>query len=197
MKTCFESFLRALDGVEYDLTVLLDKPTVMFRALFSEHDTEESYYGDFTEGNVRSFHRQVDLALEAKDNFLLIEDDYYFLPNAGRIIADALADEGEFFITPYDHPGYYTENIHSYQRTLRLLGGHHWAHVISTTLTFGGKYGALLREHETMRKYGWADHPMWTDVTQRTSLYAPVPTLATHMETPHLSPSIDWSKQFN
>ena len=43
-----------------------------------------------------------------------------------------------------------------------------------------------------MKKYGWADHPMWLDITKRKKLYYPIPSLATHTEIEYLSPSIDW-----
>lgn len=192
---CFNSLIETLKNHKYDLVVLLDKPNTAFRELFEGYAVEESYYGDFTEGNINSFHRQMDIALEWGDDFIFVEDDYYFLPNAGKKMHDALNRLDGFF-TPYDHPGYYTEPIHAYDKEMVEYKGQEWQRVISTTLTFGGKIDALKREHEVMRTYGWADHPMWVDVTRRIPLYAPVPTLATHMETPHLAPEVDWGKYF-
>jgi hypothetical protein len=189
VKTCFTSFLKAFGGVDYSLKILLDKPNTEFRELFKGHDVEESFYADFSEGNTRSFHRQIDIALEKGKDFLFVEDDYFWLD--GKPVELALK-EVDGFITPYDHPGYYSEDIHSYDKKVRVMGNHHWQRVISTTLTFGGKYEHLKQEAETMKKYGWADHPMWLNVTKRLPLYSPIPTLATHMETPHLSPCVDW-----
>lgn len=187
VKYCFKSFLKAFEGVEYKLIVLLDKPNPQFRRLFRGHEVIESFHGDFNEGNIKSFHKQIDLALEHKDSFFFIEDDYYFLPNAGRVLSNVSLP----FWTPYDHPGYYTEDTHRYDREV-LIDGWHWQSIISTTLTFGGTFEALEQELNTMKRYGWADHPMWCDITQRVKLYAPIPSLATHMETEHLANLIKW-----
>lgn len=188
VKVCFSSFLRAFRGVDYKLTILLDKPNSDFRELFKGYDVEESYYSDFTEGNTKSFHRQIDLALKRKDKFFFIEDDYFFLPSAGKILSKVDLP----FFTPYDHPRYYDEEIHKYKKDVVISGNHHWQSVISTTLTFGGRYESLVSEADTMKKYGWMDHSMWCDITQRASLFSAVPSLATHMETPHLAPLIKW-----
>lgn len=190
---CFKSFLRAFEGVEYDFIALLDKPNSELRSVFEGYKTEETYYSSFTEGNVGSFHRQIELGLKSKDDFLFVEDDYLWLPESGKKVAAALKELP--FITPYDHPRYYDEEIHQYPREVEWVGNHHWADIMSTTLTFGGQYDSLKRESETMKKYGWADHDMWCDITQREKLYAPIPTLATHMETPHLANGVDWNLQ--
>lgn len=189
VRRCYESFLEAFKGVDYELKVLLDKPSAELREIFGP-DCEETFYGSFTEGNTKSFHRQIDLALEAEDDFLFVEDDYLWIPGAGKVIQDTLEELP--FITPYLHPGYFTEDTHNYKKEVRLVNDRVWFGVVSTTLTFGGKYQSLLEEHETMRKYGWADHPMWCDITQRIPLYTPANTLATHCETPWLAPTYDW-----
>jgi hypothetical protein len=191
VKTCFRSFLDAFTGVDYQLTVLLDKPNDSLHEFFAPYQVEETYYADFDEGNIRSFHRQIDLALEAKQPFFFLEDDYYFLPGAGEKLAAAI---NQFpLVTPYDHPGYYSEDTHDYKRNVQIVGGHHWQTVISTTLTFGGQHETLVAEAQTMKKYGWADHPMFCDITQRYSLWCPIPSLATHCEVPHLAPCINWT----
>lgn len=190
VKKCFASFCQAFQDLEYNLIVLLDKPTAVFRDIFKGHKAEETYYPYFNEGNVNSFHRQIDLALDHKTDFLFVEDDYLFLPHSGKKITEAVKELG--FITPYDHPGYYIEKEHEYKRQVTFTASHHWQTVISTTLTFGGRYEMLKKEADTMKKYGYADHYMWKDITQRHKLWAPIPSLATHMEEPHLAPGIEW-----
>ena len=196
VRACFDSFVSAFTDVNYDLVVLLDKPNKELRNIFNrtsrEKRIEESYYGSFNEGNTKSFHRQLDIVLEEKDTFLLVEDDYIFLPGSGKIIARAL--EMLPFITPYLHPGYFMEDIHQYKKEVILVDNQCWMGVVSTTLTFGGQYEYLLKEHEEMRRYGWADHPMWESITQRVPLYTPIPILATHCELPYLAPTYDWSQ---
>lgn len=195
VRICFNSFRDAFKGVKHDLIVLLDKPNQALRNIFEGiNKREEFFYPSFDEGNTGTFHRQIEIALERKDQFFFVEDDYYFLPESGRKIVEALKHFD--FLTPYDHPGYYREKIHKYKRDIKLIGDQHWQTVISTTLTFAGKYGVLREEFATMQKYGWADHPMWCDITKRYKLWSPIPTLATHMEKPHLSPCVDWAKIF-
>jgi len=186
VRACFGSFKEAFKGVKYDLVCLLDKPTPELREIFKDEETEESHYAYFAEGNVGSFHRQIELALERGKCYMFIEDDYFFLPGSGKILEKAVQELP--FLTPYDHPRYYDEKTHEYPREVILSAGHHWQSVISTTLTFGGGYGELVKEADTMRKHGWADHSMWVDITGRRKLYSPIPTLASHMETEHLSP---------
>ena len=186
----FGSFRKAFEDCAYDLVVLLDRPTDEMRAIFAGCQVEESYNSGLSVGNERSFHKQIKIALEAKQPFLFVEDDYYFLPDSGKKIITATQELP--FITPYDHPGYYTEATHLYKRAIRIVGGHHWGSVISTTLTFGGQYESLRDEAETMMKYGWADHPMWVDVTTRTPLYSAIPSLATHLESEWLSFVVKW-----
>lgn len=187
VKKCFGSFIEAFKG--YKPIILLDKPNEEFRELFKGYEVIESFHPDFTSGNVGTFHKQIDLALEAKEDFFFVEDDYFFLPDSGKKIVEAIKELP--FVTPYDHPGYYFEDTHDYKRNIKLIGNQHWQTIISTTLTFGGQYQALKEVHEKMRTYGWADHPMWVDVIKEYALWSPIPTLATHMETPHLAPGID------
>ena len=195
VKFCFRSFKKAFKDVDYELVVLMDKPNQDLRNIFKGEKTETSFYPDFNEGNTKSFHRQLEIALEKKVNFMFVEDDYYFLPHAGKRIVEAL--EWFDFLTPYDHPDYYKDKVHATGKLTRQIDGQHWQTVKSTTLTFAGRHDALKKEVETIKKYGWADHPMWLDITQRYNLWSPMPTLATHMETPFLSPGISLKTLLN
>lgn len=194
VQTCYNSFITAFMDVQPRVTFLIDKPTLDLVKLADacpfQHDIEIFHFNDFNEGNIGTFHRQLDLA-ENMDKVLFLEDDYYFLPDAGSTINLAL-DTLEI-ITPYDHPGYYTEDVHVCRgKQVKLAAGHHWQDVLSTCLTFACKGSFIKEEKETMKKFGWADHPMWCELTQWHTLWSPIPTLATHMEVEYLSPNIRW-----
>lgn len=196
VKKCFTSFKNAFKNVDCRLIVLIDKGNDKFNNIFKGEKIEQSYYPNFNLGNVGTFHRQIDIALCHEDNFLFVEDDYLFTPKAGKVIKTILDDYKDtepFFITPYDHPDYYTQSKFDYKREVKLIAGNHWQMIGSTTLTFGGKYEALLSEYKTMKKYGWVDEKMWSDVTQRYKLYSPIPSLATHTEVEFLAPVVKWS----
>lgn len=188
VKYCFNSFVTAFKGVDHTLKILLDKPDNKFRGLFKGYDVEESYHSGLSEGNVRSFHRQIDLALEHGECYLFVEDDYYFFPHAGMIMEQAV--QMFTLVSPYDHPAHYEGEFLAFGSSLVSVAGRHWRTIPSTTLTFGGGIETLAMEAETMKKYGWGDHPMFLDVTRRYPLYSPIPTLATHMEVGMLSPNV-------
>lgn len=194
VQICFASFLDAFSTVDYDLTILLDKPTNEYRDVFEGFEVEESYYSNFNEGNIKSFHRQIDIALEAYDDFMFCEDDYYWLPSAGQTIEKAIKELP--LITPYLHPAYFAEGQFDYKKTVKLVGDHVWMETMSTTLTFAGQRDVLRSESKVMKSYGWADHPMFCDITKRVPLYTPIPSLATHMEVEWLAPTVNWRDFF-
>lgn len=179
VKECFTSFKKAFRPLDFDLVVLLDKPTKKLREIFRGENVEETYHEGFDMGNTASFHRQVDIALSsAHKSFLFVEDDYMWLPKAGeKIIGNKLP-----FFTPYDHPDYYLGGIHDYEREVVVENNWHWQTVSATTLTFGGQTELLRKEEDTIKSYGWADYNMWTDLVRRHKLYAPMPTLAGHID---------------
>lgn len=187
LAVCFDSFKQAFAEVDYTLICLLDKPTPWLRDIYMGETTEETNYNGFDQGNTRSFHRQLDLALESGDRYLLVEDDYLWLPEAGKILSKCSLP----FFSPYDHPDHYAGEYNP-PNTLTLDAGRHWRKDVSNTLTFGGQPDALKQEFQVLKSYGWVDDKMWKDVTQRVPLYSPIPTLATHLETYTLSPNIDW-----
>lgn len=190
IKLCFNSFLKAFEGVDIDLTVLMDKPNDELRDIFKEYKTEESFYEGQMNSVVSSLHRAINIALSKKNNFILVEDDHYFLLGAGKKIEKAL--ETLEFVTAYDHPAHYDLNSYDYKRDVRLIDDQHWMTVLSTTHSFAGQYQALKEEAELIKSYGFRDHEMWCDVTQRKRLWCPVPSLSTHVEDGQLAPSIDW-----
>lgn len=193
IKVCFDSVIKAFPNAEY--TFLIDKPSVEIVDLADScprpHSIETTHHEDWGTGNMMSFRRQLEIAV-GLDKVLLLEDDYYFNEGSGEIIESAL-DELQF-LTPYDHPGYYTEDIHSYKRHVRMAGNHHWQNVTSTCLTFASKGEHIKRVKGTMEEFGWADHPMWSELTKLYDLWSPIPSLATHMETPFIAPKMEWLK---
>lgn len=187
VKTCYKSVLKAFPNAH--ITFIIDKPNVEIMELVEEcpnkHDYEIFHFESWNDGNVGTFHRQLDLAQDM-GKVLLLEDDYFFIPDAETIIENAL-DEFEF-ITPYDHPGYYTEAEHDYKREVELAGGRHWQTVSSTCLTFASTGERIKAVIDTMKKFGWQDHFMWLELTQEHKLWSPIPSVATHMEVEYLAP---------
>jgi len=199
VKLCYQSFLEAFKDLEIlYVTFILDKPTKELRKIIKDfpfdHNVIEFNEDGWQKGNETTFHAQIDLASRMAGKVMFLEDDYFFLPKSGVIIDEALEDLE--FVTPYDHPGYYSEKEHDYERDVYLIANHHWQSVISTCLTFA-THSKFIRQHgELMKKFGTADHPMWKEITKNTYLWSPMPSLATHMETPFLAPIIKWQEYF-
>lgn len=191
VRYCYDSVIKAFP--DSHITFLIDKPNIEIMELVEEcpnpHDYEIFHFENWSDGNVGTFHRQLELACD-KDKVLLTEDDYYYLPEAGKIIEEAL-DSLEF-LTPYDHPGYYYESDHDYKRNVALVGDRHWQTVSSTCLTFATRGESIKEVIDTMKGYGWQDHFMWLELTEKHQLWSPIPSLATHMETPYLASNFLW-----
>jgi hypothetical protein len=174
---------------DIEVHFIIDKPTFelvdLVKACSLKHTAEILRTLDWDSGNRDSYYRQLDLATEVDDKVFFVEDDYYFLPTAGQMVG--VLDEFDF-VTPYEHP----EMINRGQETAK----DGWFSIPSTTLTFA-THGKLVKMNiELMKKYGWADEPMWKELTKKYTLVQPTPSLATHMESAWLSPSISWQKYF-
>lgn len=218
---CLGSAKEAFKGIDVKWILLIDKPNYDFVDMIESHfdPAKDKYemlttnFADWNGGNIGSFHRQLDIASTLDGKVLFLEDDYFILPESGQKIIDGLNERA--WISIYDHPGYYTEPKHlgakGYGFSFRTKG-QAWLGVSSTTLTFASHADQIKEQASRMKKFGWADSEMWESMTvfidydadidfdtkaPQIDLYSPVPTLATHMETPWLSPNVDWGKFFD
>jgi len=198
ISACFHSFIKAFETVCPKVWFLVDKPSDELMEIVEgcpfPFKVETFRFGDWGSGNKGTFYRQLDIASGLEGKVFFLEDDYYFLPEAGKAIDEAL--DSLAFLTPYDHPGYYTEEGHRYKREVRIAGNRHWQTVKDTTLTFATHANLVKHEIETMKFFGWVDVKLWAELSKRHQLWSPIPSLATHMETPYLSPVIDWQSRW-
>lgn len=205
---CLGSAKEAFKGIDVKWILLIDKPNYDFVDMIESHfdPAKDKYemlttnFADWNGGNIGSFHRQLDIASTINGKALFLEDDYFLLPESGRKIVDAL--NVFTWISIYDHPGYYTEDKHLKPSLCRNLYKQHWQLISSTTLTFAGFGGEIAKWADYMKAFGWADSDMWESMSEcktRTpiQLWSPIPTFATHMEIPQLSPTADWGKFFD
>lgn len=197
IKFCLNSFVKAFPS--YNIHFIVDKPTYELMDVIdncgAKHTVETLQTDDWNSGNIASFHRQLDLASEVDDYVFFVEDDYYFRPikNLQDILMDAL--DYSDFVSPYQHP----EMVKKEKGLVNGFGEFSWRSIPSTTLTFATHSRHIRERLPLMKKYGWADEPMWLELTDEKglSLVQPSPSLATHMETEWLSPSVDWKDYFN
>lgn len=197
IKVCFKSVIEAFKGTNVKFHFILDKITPeliqIVKSCPFESTIEPFREPSWEIGNEVTYFRQLDIASDTKESVLLLEDDYYFLPHSGEVIINALKELD--FITPYDHIGYYTERKHDYSKQVKLVGDYHWMKVIDTTLTFGARSGELIKDNlEKFKSDSVWDEHIWKELSSY-SLWCPIPSLATHMETDYLAPSIKWEFQ--
>lgn len=182
IKLCMDSFVEAFKSVEPFIYFIIDKPTIELVELCDniplDHEMEILHTDDWNSGNIASFHRQVDIARETDDDVFFLEDDYFFLPNAGEKMLEGLKKYE--YVSPYHHP--------SKEPKSDVIDG--WQLIPSTTLTFATNPKYLPKD---IKEFGWAEEQIWAEIWKNYRLAQPIPSLATHMETPFLAPSVDWN----
>jgi hypothetical protein len=175
-------------------------------------------------GNKGTYSLQIETLLKQHGAraVLFAEDDYFYLPGSIRSMLDLLERDDVDFITPYDAPDFYENTIlHNYPSNIIFHEDRHWRTVASTCLTFMTKNRVLLEAEKPLRSYSKiSDFTMWVAITRikrfnapcqvlrraykhnpfqmifgkQYNLWAPMPSLATHMVSTHMAPGTDWEK---
>lgn len=181
---CFDSFKQSL--TDQELTIIADHMPKEWLEIFEGFPIVETQLG-----NVGTFHWQLETVsnLEPDEKVFLVEDDYLWTDDAIYKIELAL-DELDL-VSPYDHPGHYTEpRFKDQPKKMVLVGNHTYREAPSNTLTFATKAGLVRSSLDLMKSYGISDHPMFQALGAQ--MYVPVPSLATHMVEGLLAPNVEW-----
>jgi hypothetical protein len=178
----------------------------------------------FERTNAHTFLMQINLLLKQNfsENVYFSEDDYFYTPKSFKEMLKFLKIRKADFITPYDHPDYYILNIHNYPKESIKIGKYLWRTVGSTCCTFLTTKKILEETRNILEKYRYiSDAPMWFALTKKRIffgpkfwkfnlaiwyiwkqllfgrkylLWAPSPSIATHMEKAFLAPKVNWNK---
>ncbi|HRE58797.1 MAG TPA: glycosyltransferase family 2 protein [Candidatus Kapabacteria bacterium] len=173
-EVCFASFIQALEGLEYHIWVLFDNCPNEYEAMCLRHCKAESmtflHYKGI--GNALTFEQQI-LILEQQnfsDNIMFAEDDYFYLRDSIRLSLECLCGmKDAHFVTPYDHPNYYTLPLHQHKSEYRQMGNQIWKTVNATCLTFLTTKNQLEYVKSiflTYKKKNY-DASMWLAITQK------------------------------
>ncbi|MBC7091104.1 MAG: hypothetical protein H5T50_04245 [Nitrososphaeria archaeon] len=237
VKVCFKSLLRALDGLDFELFVILDGCPKSFEKIFRENvgGNVLKILNVYMIGNSATFLLQIFLlSTHASSEYVYFaEDDYFYIDSIKEMLE--LMSKKSFidFLSPYDHPDYhFRRDIHPYKIVSFNYGGRLWKNVMSTCCTFMTRKNILDETCLVLESYkDVGDHFMWHLLTRKLpvknfikvnyhpsylrrlmfllnyerkfskkraySLWAPEPTIATHMQKGCLSPKIDWRKHFS
>lgn len=148
-------------------------------------------------GNKESFLTQFDMALEDNPEYVYFaEDDYLYRPHAMFHMMH-FAKSAYAFWQPYDHLDRYVrdDNRDDGRVTMQVVRDHHWRTVESACMTYGAPIGLLRGVEEYVRWHACTGRHFWYPVLDMgLTLWAPVPSLATHLECGHIAPCLDWGE---
>lgn len=171
---CLKSFKYSIGSLKVKMFVLLDscpdEYSELFRKYFEEDDLELIHLDHA--GNGETFRLQIELLLSQNNSEIiyLAEDDYLYLPGQFYELIDFLQKQNNHcFVSPYNHPDYYTMNIHEYR--FDEIGYEHrnWRTAGSTCLTFLTSRSALLKTKDVFLTYSKKnyDTSIWFCLTKK------------------------------
>ena len=140
-----ESMAVAFENVDVQVLVILDGcPPIyeqMIREVLGQHSL--SIHKTNGIGNFETFCLQVKLLCDSSSPILYFaEDDYIYSPRAFQEMLNFIDRHGVDFVSPYDHPDYYSLPFHQ-QRFVATAGDINWKSAASTELTFMAKRESL------------------------------------------------------
>jgi len=180
VKLCLQSFKKSLGDLKVKLFVLLDgcpdEYETLFRTYFSEDEIKVYKFDGI--GNKATFEKQIDILLSQNfsDTIYFAEDDYFYLPGQFKELIEFLKGFPKgVFISPYDHPDYYSLLFHRNNHRINVTENRHWRTANSTCLTFLTTKDVLLKTQNAFRGYALNnfDSSLWLSLTKN-NLYNPV-----------------------
>jgi len=138
---CLRSFKLSLGTLRVKLWALLDGCPPEYERLFLRYFRKQDVVPVRLAGvgNAGSFTEQLRILCDQQecDLVYLAEDDYFYLENQFLTLIEFLrAHDDADFVSPYDHPDYYSLDLHRGSSRVKAFGGKHWRTVNSTCLTF-------------------------------------------------------------
>lgn len=171
---CLRSFRESLGAVRAKIFVLLDgcpdEFGKLFRDTFDSSDLEIIRLSGI--GNLQTFSRQIDILTKQDfaESVYFAEDDYFYLPGKfGELLQFLENNHDADFVSPYDHPDYYSRAIHSERQAVRVVGDYKWHTAASTCLTFLTSKRTLIETRKIFRTYTYhnPDVCLWLSLTKQ------------------------------
>lgn len=171
---CLRSFRASLGDLRVKLFVLLDQCPAQYESLFLKcfNPGDLELFRLNGVGNQKTFQRQLDLLLNQNDADIVYfaEDDYFYRKNEFGFMLDFLGQNPDAdFISPYDHPDYYSLPLHPRTQEIRVDSHRHWRTTSSTCLTFLTTKKTLAKTRNIFSTYasGNADVSLWLSLTKQ------------------------------
>jgi hypothetical protein len=201
---CFKNLVTTIDGrKDVELTIMFDgKPTQDH--FINNYNYNKVLQEGGTDGH--SFLNVVDyvkdLNLKDTDIVYFLEDDYMHVPGWVDIMKEGFTEIMVDYITLYDHKDkYFLPGYDSLQSKIIATSSIHWRTAPSTTNTYACRFKTFLEHIDIHRNYcdlqkGYTrDHDKFLKLWEvGSNLVSCIPGYSTHVETPYLSPVVDWEK---
>lgn len=142
--------------------------------------------------------KQYEMAKQGNDDIVLFQEcDYVYRPSVGAQLMEAIEHFG--LVSPYDHLDFYMRyDIHDEQNKIQVYNNHHYRTAKRNTMTFGMTKAIFKKQYDILIKYGYLDDEVWRVMRANGStLWTPIPAMATHMVKDCMSPAIPWETVFN
>ena len=138
---CLRSFKESLGILRARIWVILDDCPPKYKNLFTRYfDLHDLVFVSFPgSGNAATSKAQIECLLEQNDApyVYLAEDDYFYLPKQFEQMLRFLNAEPEaHFISPYDHPDYYSLGLHDHPVRSIVCDKKYWRQSSTTCFTF-------------------------------------------------------------
>lgn len=167
---CLRSFARAVSGFEAQAFFILDSCPPEYKRLCAEYFPDAEFIELEKAGNPATFRAQVDTLLNRCVSELLYfaEDDYFYTPDSIARAVNLFARRPQTdFATLYDHPDYYSHELHKGEKVEISIDGVKWFKAATTCMTFFARRKSLQETREMFLTYarGNYDNSMWLNIT--------------------------------
>lgn len=171
---CLKSFTASLGKLRVKMWAILDGCPLKYEKLFSRYFNKKDlvFVRLNGEGNAATFQKQIEILTKQDDSeqVYFAEDDYYYLADQIPEMLDFLRIHHDVdFVSPYDHPDYYSLVLHNRVNQIRVSANKHWKSVNSTCLTFLTRKSVLIQTRKTFETYRKRnfDASIWLSLTKQ------------------------------
>jgi hypothetical protein len=205
-ENCLSNALKVFPHSEYNWSIIADNISEQTNDMIQKYISKDHINYVSIGHGAGTFNLALDQAVELNDDDIVyfIENDYLHKINSKTILREGF-ELGADFISLYDHPDKYIDNINPYVSDggeitkVFLSKSCHWKLTNSTTMTFAAKVNTIKRCESIIRKYTAntcpKDFDMWINLRETgCSLITPIPGYSTHGETAWLTPLINWKE---
>lgn len=200
---CLKNLLSTTKEKEVKITAMFDGEPTKDHFLNS-YDIPTVFASGGTDGH--SFLNLVnyvyDQNIDDEDIVYFLEDDYMHVPGWVDIMKEGFTNINAEYMTLYDHKDkYFLPAYNNLTSKVIATPSVHWRTTPSTTNTYACRFKTfkkhilIHREYCDLEKGYTRDHDKFLRLWQEGSnLISCIPGYSTHVETPYLSPVVDWEK---